>query len=400
MMSVELKRAVPELSLALHSARACTDELFALIRPDSFYERPIPERHRIVFYLGHLEAFDWNLIARQALDAPSFHEQFDKLFAFGIDPDASGLPQDQPFDWPGIDEIKTYNHSIRERLNDMMGRAPTQLLHVALEHRLMHAETFAYMLHDLPYERKLRSAPQAANESHAVHQKMISIPRGVAKLGRSPEEGFGWDNEFRAMLVDVAAFQMSKYKVTNGQYLAFVEAGGTPPKFWRMESSRWLCRGMFGEIALPLDWPVYVSQHQAREYAAWAGKRLPTEAEYHLAAYGPAARQEFHPDPVHDNFDCQHWDPVPVHVAAANPRGIVQMVGNGWEWTSTVFQPFPGFQPFPFYPGYSAKFFDGQHYVLKGASPRTSVRLVRPSFRNWFRGAYPHAYATFRLVEN
>jgi formylglycine-generating enzyme required for sulfatase activity len=202
------------------------------------------------------------------------------------------------------------------------------------------------------------------------------------------------------MLVDVAPFRMGKYKVTNGQYLAFVEAGGTPSKFWRLQSSRWMYRGMFQEIPLPLDWPVYVSQQQASEYAAWAGKRLPTEAEFHLAAYGPAARQEFHPDPVYDNFDCQHWDPVPVHTAAANPRGLVQMVGNGWEWTSTVFQPFPGFQPFPFYAGYSANFFDGQHYVLKGASPRTAVRLVRPSFRNWFRGSYPHAYATFRLVEN
>ena len=76
-----------------------------------------------------------------------------------------------------------------------------------------------------------------------------------------------------------------------------------------------------------------------------------------------------------------------------------QLVGNGWEWTSTVFAPFPGFTPFPFYRNYSEPFFDGQHYVLKGASPRTAARLARPSFRNWFRPSYPYVYATFRLVE-
>jgi formylglycine-generating enzyme required for sulfatase activity len=76
------------------------------------------------------------------------------------------------------------------------------------------------------------------------------------------------------------------------------------------------------------------------------------------------------------------------------------MRGNGWEWTSTVFGPFPGFEPFPFYRNYSAPFFDGQHYVLKGASQRTAARFLRPSFRNWFRPGYPYVYATFRLAES
>jgi formylglycine-generating enzyme required for sulfatase activity len=75
------------------------------------------------------------------------------------------------------------------------------------------------------------------------------------------------------------------------------------------------------------------------------------------------------------------------------------MTGNGWEWTSDIFAPFEGFEPHPHYPGYSADFFDGGHYVLKGASPRTADLLTRPSFRNWFRPEYPHMYAGFRLVD-
>jgi len=91
-----------------------------------------------------------------------------------------------------------------------------------------------------------------------------------------------------------------------------------------------------------------------------------------------------------------------VHLTPAGDSafGVAQMVGNGWEWTSTVFAPFAGFRQLPSYPGYSSNFFDGEHFVLKGGSPRTAARLLRRSFRNWFRPDYPHVYATFRLVEN
>jgi formylglycine-generating enzyme required for sulfatase activity len=98
--------------------------------------------------------------------------------------------------------------------------------------------------------------------------------------------------------------------------------------------------------------------------------------------------------------DFRSWDPEPVTASPPNRFGVSQLVGNGWEWTATRFEPFAGFRPFSFYPGYSANFFDGQHYVLKGGSPRTARCLLRPSFRNWFRPAYPYIYATFRLVEN
>jgi formylglycine-generating enzyme required for sulfatase activity len=153
---------------------------------------------------------------------------------------------------------------------------------------------------------------------------------------------------------------------------------------------------MFGSVPLPLDWPVYVSHEQASAYAAWKGGRLPTEAEFHRAAYTDPVR----PDSRRDNYDFQSWDPIPVHGSPENASGPVQMVGNGWEWTATEFGPFPGFRTFDFYPGYSAPFFDGRHFVLKGASPRTATKLTRTSFRNWFRDAYPYAYSTFRLAGN
>jgi len=102
------------------------------------------------------------------------------------------------------------------------------------------------------------------------------------------------------------------------------------------------------------------------------------------------------------NFDCRRWDPTPVdaHPSGASAFGVHDLLGNGWEWTSTVFGPFPGFQRFPFYPGYSSDFFDGQHYVLKGSSAATAASMLRRPFRNWFQAHYPYVYATFRLVED
>jgi formylglycine-generating enzyme required for sulfatase activity len=89
---------------------------------------------------------------------------------------------------------------------------------------------------------------------------------------------------------------------------------------------------------------------------------------------------------------------VGSHPDGDSAFGVAELVGNGWEWTSTVFAPFPGFRPHPHYPGYSAPFFDGRHYVLKGASPATAACFLRRSFRNWFQPHYPHLYAAFRLV--
>src|ERR1051325_1294662 len=123
-------RSPNDLHRNLAHARERSDSLFQIVRPDSFYERPIPERHRIIFYLGHVEAFDWNLIARYALDVPVFHPEFDHLFAFGIDPPPDQLPDDTPAAWPGIAEVQRYNQRTREIIDEMIDSVPEQLLHV------------------------------------------------------------------------------------------------------------------------------------------------------------------------------------------------------------------------------------------------------------------------------
>ncbi len=407
-----MSAAAPLLNQALaermDAARRRTDELFDLLKPGAIYSRPIAERHRLIFYLGHLEAFDWNQIARNALGVPSFHPEFDKLFEFGIDPPVGKAAEDQPSDWPSTSEVLAYNRRVRERIDSLLDRAPEQVVQVALEHRLMHAETLAYLFHNLPYDRKIPPPTALSKPQQSVQSAIIQIPPGQATLGQKAGE-FGWDNEFSEHLVQVPGFAIGKYKVTNGEYLDFVREGAPRPHFWIERHGEWLYNGMFGETPLPLNAPVYVTHQEASSYARWKGKALPSEAQFHRAAYGTSPGDErpypwggTPPDATRGNFDFNHWGPSDVNSAPAGDSafGVSDLMGNGWEWTSTPFGPFPGFEPFAFYPGYSKNFFDEEHYVLKGASPRTAACMLRRSFRNWFRPNYPYVYAGFRVAEN
>jgi gamma-glutamyl hercynylcysteine S-oxide synthase len=426
-------------------ARQRSDELFAVVQPDALYERPIAERHRIVFYIGHLEAFDWNLFRERVLGLKSFHPEFDRLFAFGIDPVGGGLPTDQPSDWPAMPAVRNYLERVRNSLDDKLADAlndPTHrtfdgfplstLINVAIEHRLMHAETLAYMLHQLPLDRKIRQLESLNFGTSPVFRRSIEIPSGEITLGLSrPSSRFGWDNEFDAHIIEVPAFAIDQYKVTNGEYLEFMndhgyetpelwiqgngdkdwtwksETGISHPAFWKREGSEWKYRTMFADIPLPLDWPVYVSQAEAKAFAKWAGKSLPTESQWQRAAYATPSGGERNypwgdesPDPKLGNFDFANWSPWPVNAfpQGASAFAVQGMVGNGWEWTSTEFAPFHGFEPFPFYRGYSADFFDGKHFVMKGGSARTAASMLRRSFRNWFQPHYQYMYAGFRCL--
>ena len=422
----------------LIDARQVTDELFAIVKPEFLYERPIRERHRIVFYIGHLEAFDRNLFDQRLADLPAFDPHLDQLFAFGIDPVDGGFPTDQPADWPSLDTVRRYGLRAREQIDGELDAladsapsshstgtqldAATQLLNVAIEHRLMHAETLAYMLHQLPVAQKvteLREPVAAGPERTEALASMVSVPAGATVLGMSRDSGrFGWDNEFGEMRVDVPAFQIDRHMVTNGAFRDFIDAGGYRESKWWSEQDwawkeaeqiehpacwsrrdiegahgAWTLRTMFDEVPLPLDWPVYVSHAEASAYARWAGKALPTEAQWQRAAHGA-------PHAASGNFDFRSWNPQPVdaHPDNVSAFGVEGQFGNGWEWTSTIFDALPGFEAFPFYPGYSANFFDGQHYVIKGGSARTAQCMLRPAFRNWFQPHYQYVYAGFRCV--
>jgi iron(II)-dependent oxidoreductase len=422
--------------------RARSRAIFDLIDPSAYYSRPIALRNPIVFYEGHLPAFSIIALIRRGLGGPPVNERLEKLFERGIDPDSAeaAVPRSGAATaWPSREEVLAFGGQADRAMIEALGRAEFradrpamengQALYTALEHEAMHQETLLYMWHRLPYAQKkkpreLRYELEAAPPPDAP----VRIPAGTATLGAERATAtFGWDNEFDAHEVHVPAFDIDPLNVTNAQFLEFVESGGyqdrslwsagnlawidseqvTHPAFWTRQDGQWFWRGMFELIPLPPSWPVYVSQAEAAAYATWKGRRLPTEAEFHRAAFGtPAGPERVYPwgdeppDASRGNFDFASWEPVPVGTrpAGASAWGVHDLVGNGWEWTGTVFGPFAGFTPMATYPEYSADFFDGQHYVMKGGSAATASELLRRSFRNWFRPNYPYVYAGFRTA--
>jgi ergothioneine biosynthesis protein EgtB len=428
----------------LTDAWARTDRIFEILAPGAWLAQPIALRHPFIFYLGHLPAFAWNHVGGELLGRPAFNPGFDELFSRGIDPDVDDPTHchdhpEVPATWPAVPEVLAYRDRVRAALLDagaaVADRASTHLMAregrvfaMVAEHELMHQETLLYIWHRLPFDQKRKPAgyqPRAAGES--PRGERIEIPAGCATLGVAREaHRFGWDNEHPATSANVPAFAIDRHDVTNERYLEFVDAGGyrdpqwwrpedwawlqreavANPLFWERDGDRWLWRGMFDLLPLPPAWPVYLSQAEASAYARWRGARLPTEAEFQRAAYGSPSGERVHPwgdaepDETRGVFDFSSWDPEAAgsHPKGASAWGVEDLVGNGWEWTSTVFGPFSGFRAMPSYPEYSADFFDGDHVVMKGASMATAKELLRPSFRNWFRARYPYVYATFRCA--
>ncbi len=419
--------------------RARTAQLFDVLADEAYYSRPIALRHPIVFYEGHLPAFSLNTLVKKALGRRGVDERLERLFARGIDPD-EGAGDGRAFTWPDRSQVRAFvdatDHLILDALAtadlDVPGHsllAGSAAVHTILEHEAMHQETLLYMWHRLPFEQKRAPADyRVITDSRSASRQDVPIPPGRVRLGATPGEiPFGWDNEFGTETIDVDGFAIDGLNITNGEMAEFVEAGGytepdlwddenwqwlrehgvTHPTFWERDGRSWWWRGMFEPIPLPLSWPVYVSHAEASAFARWRRRRLPTEAEYQRAAYGSGENGprafpwgDRPPTPARGVFDFTSWEPHPVgaHPDGRSAWGVDDLVGNGWEWTSTIFRPFPGFVPSPSYPEYSAEFFDESHYVMKGASPATARELLRPTFRNWFRPRYPYVYATFRTV--
>ncbi|HVO10841.1 MAG TPA: SUMF1/EgtB/PvdO family nonheme iron enzyme [Vicinamibacteria bacterium] len=419
----------------LQAAWARSDRLLSILADDAWLEQPIRLRQPFLFYLGHLPAFAWNQLGRGWLGLPPFQPSFDALFERGIDP--VGVDAYVPLaSWPERPAVLDYRDRVREALQSALGGdLPAQgndVLAMVAEHEWMHQETLLYMVQELDHCRKRRPAgwPELPRPRVTPPHRTVEVPDGEAVLGMpAGAAAFGWDNEFAECRVHVPAFRVDQHPVTNADWREFVADGGyAEPRLWREEDWRWrerrglvrphgwrtdeaapAVRSLLADVRFEVaaGWPVQVSWAEACAYARWRGARLPTEAEWQRAAYGtPHGGSRRWPwgdaTPATDraNLGFHRGSPLPVgsQPAGASAWGVFEMVGNGWEWTGTPFAPLPGFSPMPRYPGYSADFFDGSHFVLLGGSWATEPLLLRPSFRNWFQPHYPFVFSKLRCV--
>ena len=296
----------------------------------------------------------------------------------------------------------------------------------------MHQETLLYMWHRLPFAQK--KAPAGYRRAPTVSSPPRRMDAGSPRASRRSASiasalPFGWDNESPASSTLVPRFAIERHDVTNERFLEFVEAGGyRDARWWSDEDWRWLqAEGhqhpLFWErsgerVVLARDVRadsaarVVARLRQpggslgVRAMARRCGCRRKPSFSARRSDRRPASAShpwgDDAPEPRHGVFDFASWDPEPAgsHPDGASAWGVEDLVGNGWEWTQHGVRAVPGIPcASPSYPEYSADFFDGQHFVMKGASPATARELLRPTFRNWFRPRYPYVYATFRCVK-
>jgi iron(II)-dependent oxidoreductase len=300
---------------------------------------------------------------------------------------------------------------------------------MVLQHEQQHAETML-ATHQLRRSGPPLQAPPPRPAVTPALAREVLIPAGEFTMGTSTE-AWALDNERPAHSTEVAAFFLDTAPVTNGDYLRFLDAGGyddrrwwtapgwdyrqraglTAPLFWSRDSDGSWWRRSFGVLTpVQADEPVvHVCLYEAQAYAAWAGRRLPTEIEWEKAArWDPVSQRsrrypwgDEDPTPDRANLGQQHLRPAPAgsYPAGASPHGVHQLIGDVWEWTSSTFGPYAGFEVFP-YAEYSQVFFGEDYYVLRGGSFGTDRSACRGTFRNWDYPIRRQIFAGFRTARD
>lgn len=416
---------------ALLTARARTALLTDCVEGPDLTAQHSPLMSPLVWDLAHIGNQEELWLLRAVAGREAMRPEIDSLY------DAFEHPRSErpslPLLAPG--EARQYASEVRGRALEVLESAPFDgdrltdagfAFGMVAQHEQQHDETML-ITHQLRKGPAVLHAPDPPRSPAAPGPVDVLVPGGPFTMGTSTEP-WALDNERPAHHRDVAAFRIDTAPVTHGAYLAFVSDGGyedprwwqpqgwdlvrgqgiAAPLFWRREGGQWL-RRRFGVVEpVPLDEPVlHVSWYEADAYARWAGRRLPTEAEWEKAArHDPATGRstrfpwgDADPTPEHANLGQRHLRPAAAgsYPLGRSPLGVGQLMGDVWEWTASDFLPYPGFGAFP-YREYSEVFFGSEHKVLRGGSFAVDAVVCRGTFRNWDLPVRRQIFAGFRTA--
>ncbi len=420
----------PDIRAALVEARLRTLALVTDLDDDQLMGTQLKIVNPLLWEIGHVAWFQERWARRHLHGKPSLLEQADTLY------DSMAVAHDTRWNLPLLGRQETLEYMQRvlddvgEHLSDEPSDEEAYFHLLPLFHEHMHAEAFAYTRQTHGYAppgEEVYGPPIAAPSGEALDGD-VEIEGGTFELGAL--EGrwpFVFDNEKWAHPVEVAPFRMARTAVTQGQFQGFVEDGGYDrrelwsddgwrwrhqkdarhPVYWRRDGDRWQRRLYDRWVALEEHLPmVHVAWYEADAYCRWAQRRLPTEAEWELAASraGGLSAAAKHTYPWGEdagaggraNLDGSYGGPIEVGALADGdtPAGLRQMLGNVWEWTATDFGPYPGFVVDP-YKDYSQPWF-GDHKVLRGGAWTSRSRMVTPTYRNYFGPERRDVFAGFR----
>ena len=402
--------------------RALTEQLVAPLGPEDQCVQSMPDASPTKWHLAHTTWFFETLVLKPHAKA---YEPFNSAFAhlFNSYYEALGSRHPRPqrglLTRPMVPEVLAYRRHVDEAIARLFQTASRteraqfeDMAELGLHHEQQHQELILTDIkHAFSCNPLLPSYAAAVDAVPAAPQTLswVGFAGGILPIGHADDDAFAFDNEGPRHLVLLRPYRLASRPITCGEYLAFMEDGGytrpefwlsdgwataqsqgwTAPLYWSHTDDGWQMFTLNGVQPVRQDEPVvHVSFYEAAAYAAWAGKRLPTEFEWEGAAMA---------QPVVGNF----LDPLRPHPKPApQPGGISQLYGDAWQWTRSSYEPYPGFRPFQGAAAeYNGKFMCGQ-MVLRGGSAATPLGHIRPTYRNFFPPSARWQFSGIRLAED
>lgn len=411
------------------------DDVF--INDDVFYMQPEPLRHKLIFYYGHTATFYINKLILGGFIKERINPHFESIFAIGVDEMSWDDLNNDNYSWPKVQEVRNYRQKAKEVVTSYIKTCeftlpiswenPMWVIMMGIEHEKIHIETSSVLHRQLPIECvKPNSFGKECQEyANAPQNELLDVPVSHIVLNKQKEsEFYGWDNEYGFFEENTPAFKASKYLVSNGEFLEFVQNKGyEKDEFWSKEGIAWKSyknaqhpifwiknndsynyRSMTNIIPLPLNWPVDVNYLEAQAFCAWKSQQtnthitLPSEALWHaLKEFSQAPDEKDWAEVAPFNINLEHFtSSCPVNMFKSN--GFYDVLGNVWQWTTTTIDGFEGFEIHPLYDDFSVPTFDGRHNIFKGGSFISTGNELLKESRYAFRRHFPQ-HAGFRYVQ-
>ncbi len=431
---IEAKRE--EIRAYFHNTYDIFEKIFEVLKSDEvFYQKSEPTRHPMIFYFGHTATFFINKLILMKIIKERINPEFESIFAVGVDEMEWDDTNGTHYKWPKVDEVREYRKKVREKVNDLITSLPLTLpitqdspmwiILMGIEHERIHIETSLVLHRQMPlYDvKEVREFNICTHTSAAPKNEMIDIDGGSVFLGKDKSHNlYGWDNEYGEFSEMIEKFKVSKYLVSNAEFMEFVKDGGYEdeefwdnegkkflaisgakhPIFWVLEDGSFRYRTLCKLIDMPLDWPVDVNALEAEAFCRYKSKKdgvvysLPSEAEYRLIYEyaGLCDIPDFHESRANLNF-YHYFSSCPVNEFGFN--GIYDVVGNVWQWSRTPIFGFNGFEVHSAYDDFSTPTFDNKHSLILGSSWASSGNLIMKHSRYAFRKHFPQN-AGFRYV--
>lgn len=404
---------------------------------DVFYMQPEPLRHKLIFYYGHTATFYINKLILGGYLKERINPHFESIFAIGVDEMSWDDLNNDNYAWPKVQEVREYRKKAKEVVIQYIKNcefslpisweSPMWVIMMGIEHEKIHIETSSVLHRQLPIECVKPNSFGVECKEYGINPKneLLEVPSTTIVFNKQKEDCFyGWDNEYGFYEEQTPSFKASKYLVSNGEFLEFIQDGGyEKDEFWSKEGQAWKSykkakhpifwieknenyqyRTLSNIIDMPLNWPVDVNYLEAEAFCNWKSKQtntnitLPSEALWHaLKQHTQAPDEQEWGEIAPYNINLEHYSSsCPINMFQTN--GFYDVLGNVWQWTTTAIDGFEGFEVHPLYDDFSVPTFDGRHNIFKGGSFISTGNEVLKESRYAFRRHFPQ-HAGFRYVE-